>query len=75
MPYIAIKAWPKDEETKKRLVEKINEAVLEVVGCPPQAVTITLEEFSPEEWEEQVVKAEIEPRSDKLMIRSGEKMY
>lgn len=29
MPYIAIKAYPKDEETKKRVVEKINQVFLE----------------------------------------------
>ncbi len=75
MPYIAVKAWPKDEETKKRLADRLNQAVLDVVGCPPEAVTITMEEFAPEEWEEKVVKAEIEPRADKLMIRSGKKFY
>ena len=30
MPYIAIKAYPKDDETKKKLVEKVNAAFLEV---------------------------------------------
>ena len=75
MPYIAIKAFPKDDETKKKLVEKINAAVLEVVGCPPQAVTISMEEIAPENWEAQVKKAEIEPKKDKMMILAGEKLY
>ena len=75
MPYIAIKAYPKDEDTRKKLVEKINQAVLEVVGCPPQAVTISMEEIAPENWETQVKKAEIEPKKDKMMILAGEKLY
>ena len=75
MPYIAIRAWPKDDETKKRLVEKINDAVIEAVGCPPEAVTISLEEIPRERWEDEVVKTEIEPKADKLMIRSGKKLY
>ena len=75
MPYIAIKCYPKDEEAKKKLVEKINEAVLEVVGCPPKAVSISLEEFTPEEWEEKVGKPEMLPRQDKMMIFHGEKKY
>lgn len=34
MPYIAIKAFPKDAETKKKVVEKINQIFLEEWGCP-----------------------------------------
>jgi len=75
MPYIAIKAFPKDEATKQKLVEKINEAVLEVVGCPPEAVTISLEEITPDRWEADVKKTEIEPKQDKMMILSGKKLY
>ncbi|MBQ4093350.1 MAG: tautomerase family protein [Firmicutes bacterium] len=73
MPYIAIKSYPKDEETKKLLVEKINDVVMEVTGCPPQAITISLEEILPEDWEEKIVKPEIEPNLDKMMILSGER--
>ena len=28
MPYIAIKAYPKDEETKKKVVDEINEVFI-----------------------------------------------
>lgn len=75
MPYIAIKSYPKDEETKKKIVEKINEAFLEVWGCRPEAVTISLEEVTPEEWQEKVAKPEIETNMDKMMIVSGVKKY
>ena len=47
MPYVAIKAYPKDEDTKKKLVEKINDVFLEVWGCPPEAISISLEEVAP----------------------------
>ena len=75
MPYIAIKAYPKDAETKKKLVEKINEAFLEVWGCPQEAISISLEEVNPGDWEEKIVKLEVEPNKDKMMIFSGEKKY
>ena len=75
MPYVAIKAYPKDEETKKKLVEKINEVFLEVWGCSQQALTISLEEIDPSDWNEQVVKTQIEPNKDKMMLLSGEKQY
>ena len=73
MPYIAIKAYPKDEATKQAVVEKINRVFLETWGCPPQAITISVEEVAPELWQEQVVKPEIEPKLDKMMILNGEK--
>ena len=75
MPYIAIKAYPKDEETKKKVVDEINEVVLKYWGCPPKAVTISVEEILPEDCTEKVVKPIIEPLGDKVMIRSGEKKY
>lgn len=73
MPYIAIKCYPKDEETKNAVVNKINEAFLEIWGCPPEAITISLEEVSPDDWKDTVVKPQIEPNMDKMMIVSGKK--
>lgn len=75
MPYIAIKSFPKDEETKKRVVEKINQIFIEEWGCPPQAITISLDEINPENWNNDIVKPEIEPNMDKVMIFNGEKKY
>ena len=75
MPYIAIKAYPKDEATKRQLVERINQVFLDVWGCPQQAISISLEEVRPDLWEDTVVKAEIEPNADKMMIMGGEKRY
>ena len=59
MPYIAIKAWPKDEEIKRKVVEEINDIFLKHWGCPKEAITISMEELAPETWEEKVVKPEI----------------
>lgn len=75
MPYIAIKAKPKDEATKKELVRRINEVLLEVWGCPQGVVTISMEEIAPDAWQDTVVKREIEPNADKMMIRYGEKLF
>lgn len=75
MPYIVIKAYPKDDETKKRAVDKINQVFLEEWGCPPQALTILVEEIAPADWAEKVLKPEIEPQKDKMMILDGKKLY
>ncbi|MBQ3391759.1 MAG: tautomerase family protein [Clostridia bacterium] len=75
MPYIAIKTFPKDEETKKKVVERINELFLELWGCPQRAITISVEEFDPDEWAEKVQTPEIDPKLDKMMILKGEKKF
>ena len=75
MPYIAIKAYPKDAEIKKKVVDEINEVFMKYWGCPQEAISISMEEFAPETWEEKVVKPEIETNIDKMMILSGEKKY
>lgn len=75
MPYIAIKCYPKDQATKEAVVEKINAAFLELWGCPQEVITISIEEVAPADWQEKVVKAEIEPKKEKMMILSGKKCY
>ena len=75
MPYIAIKGYPKDEETKRKIAERINEAFLELWGCPQEAINLSFEDVAPENWEEQVTKAEIEPNADKMVILNGKKRY
>ncbi|MDD3240823.1 MAG: tautomerase family protein [Lachnospira sp.] len=75
MPYISVKAFPKDEETKKRVVDKINQVFLEEWGCPPEALTISVEEVAPDEWNEQVKRPEIDTKLDKMMILDGKKQY
>ena len=75
MPYVAIKMFPKDEEMKKKLADKINEAVIEVVGCRPQAVSISMEEIAPEDWDAKVKQPEILGQPEKMMIVQGEKKY
>lgn len=75
MPYIAIKAFPKDEETKKRVVEQMNQIFLTEWGCPQEAISISLEEFAPADWVEKVVQPEMEPRKSKMMVLDGKKLY
>ena len=75
MPYIAVKAFPKDEETKKKVVDQINEIFLKTWGCPQEAITISVEEVTPAEWEEKVKSPEIMPNMGKMMILDGEKKY
>lgn len=75
MPYIRIKAYPKDEAIKQRIAEQINEIFLKEWGCPQQAISLSIEEIEPKNWTEQVEKAEIEPNREHMLILNGEKLY
>ena len=75
MPYVAIKAYPKDEATKKLIAEKIARVFEENWGCPREAISISIEEIAPEKWEDTVMKAEVLPNREKMLILSGEKQY
>lgn len=75
MPYIDIKAYPKDEATKKEVAEKINQIFLELWGCSQESISINIEEYTPEIWEKEVFQAEVEPNKDKMLIFSGRKNY
>lgn len=72
MPYIAVKMWPKDEAQRKALAENISKAVQESIGCPPQAVTVSIEEIAQDKWQE-TVGPELEAKKDKMYIVHGEK--
>ena len=75
MPYIQIKAYPKDEKIKAKVAERINEVFLEEWGCAPDAISLSFEELDPSDWEDQVVIKELEPQKDKLHIFNGKKQY
>ena len=75
MPYIAIKAYPKDEATKKKLVDEINEVLLKTWGCPQEAISISIEEINPSDWNRNVMETEILPNEDKMMILEGKKKF
>ena len=74
MPYIAIKAYPKDEKIKQEVAERINQVFLELWGCPAEAISISMEEVAPADWH-RVESEEMAQKEDHMMIRCGEKRF
>ena len=74
MPYISIKCYPKDDETKKQVVDEINKVFLAKWGCPPEAISISLEEIPPSDWKN-VEENEVTPKEDKMYVLHGDKKY
>ena len=75
MPYIHIKANPKDEENKNLVAEKINQIILEEWGCPQGAVSLSFEEIDPALWVETVESTQMEENKPFMKIYKGEKQY
>ena len=72
MPHIAVKMFRgRTEEQKKALAQKLEGAIVDVLGCPPAVVSITIEDFDPAEWEEKVKKSDIEGKKDVLYKAPG----
>ncbi|MBQ3940387.1 MAG: tautomerase family protein [Oscillospiraceae bacterium] len=75
MPYIVIKAYPKDEQIKREVAEEINRIFLEKWGCGQSAISVRFEEYAPDDWDREVYQKEIVPNAEQLAICSGEKHY
>ena len=75
MPYISIKIFPKDDETKRKAAEAVLEAIQKSMGAQPEWVTVSVEDVDPAEWDEKVVKGEILPKKDNVLILDGKKQY
>jgi len=73
MPYIAIKGFPKDEETVKKVAERFNDALLELWGCRQKDISISYEAVEPEKWDEEIVRGEVEAKRDRMLIFNGER--
>ena len=75
MPYILIKGFPKDEQTRIRVAEKINEVFLKEWGCPQEAISIGIVAVDPSEWMEKVKIPEVDANSKNLLIWDGKRTY
>ena len=54
MPQITIKMLKgRTEEQKKTAAEKLAAALTEAIGCNPTHISVSVEDFTPEEWQEQ----------------------
>jgi len=51
MPFLEINLWAGFDKRKKEiLISKITDTVVEVVGCPKEAVHIIIREVPKEDW-------------------------
>lgn len=55
MPHINVKMFPgRDDEKKKALADKLLKCAQETLGCPAEALSVSVEDVTPEDWNETV---------------------
>ena len=74
MPYIEIKAYPKDEEIKKDVASDILEVFAKKSGCAKEAITISFTEVDPANWAKDVEENIIDKNNDKMYVLHGSKV-
>ncbi len=51
MPFVRIDLWKgREKGTKKKLIKNVTSAVVESIGCPPDAVQVIISEVEKENW-------------------------
>ena len=71
MPYIAIKGFPKDDETVRKVAERINATLMELWGYRQKHINISYEAVPPEEWDDRIERGEIARNRDKMLMLGG----
>ena len=72
MPHVIVKLWPgKSEEQKVRLSEEIVKDVMNILNSKEESVSVAIEEISPDDWPEEVYKADILDNSENLYKKPG----
>lgn len=57
MPHISIKMLKgRTDAQKQAAAEKLAAALTEAIGCQPSHISVSVEDFTPEEWQEQYRK-------------------
>jgi 4-oxalocrotonate tautomerase len=72
MPHVIVKLWSgRSEQHKQRLADALTRAVMASTGYGEESVSVSLEEFAPDEWTEKVYKPDILSGRGKLYKEPG----
>lgn len=57
MPHITLKMLKgRTEEQKQLATQKLCAALTEAIGCTPEHISVSIEDFTPQEWQEEFRK-------------------
>ena len=67
MPHITLKMLKgRTDEQKQAAARKLAAALVDAIGCNPTHISVSVEDFTPEEWQEQY-RTEV-AENDKLVL-------
>ena len=76
MPHVIVKMRAgRGQSERKVLAEEITRAVTETLGCGDDAVSVSIEDVSPEDWAEKVYRPEIAGKPEQLYKKPGYKPF
>jgi len=72
MPHVIVKLWSgKSEASKRKLSERITEAVMSTLNYGEESVSVAMEEFDPKDWTEKVYKPDILAKPAQIYKKAG----
>lgn len=67
MPHITLKMLAgRTDEQKRNAARKLSEALTEAIGCTPSHISVSVEEYTPQQWQD-IYKKDV-AENDKLII-------
>lgn len=72
MPHVIVKLWPgKTADQKQRLTDAIVDSVTSLLDYDDDAVSVALEEVTPNDWTREVVEPDVLGKWELLSKRPG----
>ena len=72
MPHVIVKLWRgKSEAQKRKLSERITQAVMSTLNYGEESVSVAMEEFDPNDWTEKVYKPDILAKPEQIYKKPG----
>jgi 4-oxalocrotonate tautomerase len=72
MPHVIVKLQSgRSEQQKARIAAEVTKTIMATANCSEDAVSVCIEDVSPNDWAEKVYKPDIIGRPDTLYKRPG----
>lgn len=72
MPHIVVKMYPgRTDADKARLAEALSKAMIDTLGTSEKAISVGIEDVTPENWGAQVYRPEIAGKLDTIFKAPG----
>jgi 4-oxalocrotonate tautomerase len=72
MPHVTIQLYAgRSDQDKARLAQAVTQALIDALGSKPDAISVGVEDVTPEDWMGKVYEPEIVAKQDQLFKRPG----